>query len=152
MLQVYKIRRETNAILSKDHTLYRSLILEGAKKIPSIHGPEKILEDNCIHNGASLEGRQQSAQEILQTKIKVPIPVFPNCGIFMVPTKSLKSKDCGLFSYYQIRNFEQRDRGTFVRFYDGSGVVVNVSKSSFNMQYKKAGQLIANLHRNMIFK
>ena len=152
MLNVYKICRETKAILSKDHSCYGSLILEGPREIYSIHRPEKILDVNCLSNGSSLKGRQEYAQKVLKTKVKVPIPVYPRNGIFMVPTKSMRSRDCGFLSYYQIKHFEPNGKGTYVHFFDGSGIVVNISQSSFNMQYKKTGQLIANHHRNKFFK
>ncbi|HLS20035.1 MAG TPA: competence protein ComK [Bacillota bacterium] len=152
MLDVYAINRQTKAILCKQDLAYRTLIYEGSRKISSIHSLKKILDINCTRHGASLEGRLKFAEYVLRTSIKLPITVHPRKGIFMVPIRSLSSEKSGVISYYQIKKYQPlNDKNrTHIRFRDGTDLIIDVSFASFNMQYKKTGQLIASLLQPLV--
>ncbi|MEN1967718.1 competence protein ComK [Lentibacillus sp. N15] len=142
---IYDITPDTKAIMIKDSSYYRSLILETGRERISVYKPEYIIEHSCVTNGASLVGRRTAVEQILKTRSKLPIPVAPRKDVYMFPTASVKNKDCVWLSYYHVHYFEQRDDKTFVAFYDGTGLYVNASEAAVDMQFKKASQVIAQM-------
>lgn len=149
---IYTINHQTNAIMNKESKYFRSLILEGKQKRHAIHKLKEIIDYNCIHYGATSEGRKTVVKNILGSSSKLPIPISPEKGLYMIPTVSLKNKDCVLIAYHQVKFYEQRDDKTYIAFKDGTGLYVNVSESAFNMQYKRTGQVIVHLNWQVIFK
>lgn len=147
MLDVYTINRQTKALLCKQDSTYRTLIYEGSRKKRSIHSLKRILDVNCTWNGSTLDGRLKFAKYVLRTSQKLPIAVSPRKGIFMIPIRSIRSKKCGVISYYQIKKFQPLNEKskTHILFKDGLDLMIDISFASFNRQYKKTGQLIANL-------
>lgn len=148
---VYIITRNTKAIMAKDSAYYRSLILEDKNKKFDVHNPEYILDNNCLRYGSTLAGKKAAAQDILKCKSKLPIPVIPEKGVYMLPTSSARNKDCVWLSYYHITYYEQCDDKTYVGFHDGTGIYVNASEKTIDMQYKKTSQVIAMLNREVFF-
>lgn len=151
LTSVFIISQATKAIVAKDSAYYRSLILEGTSERHSLHKPEQILDNSCLLYGASLSGRRTAAKRILNVTSKVPVPVIPDKGLYMVPTSSTKSKDCVWFSYFHIDFYEQRDDKTYVAFIDGTGLYVNTSVSSFDLQCKRTCQLIVKQNHAVLF-
>ncbi|QKY70453.1 competence protein ComK [Lentibacillus sp. CBA3610] len=148
---IYIISRRTKAIMTKDSAYYRSRISEIAQDRHSVHSPEQIIDHTCLLYGSTLEGRRESVKDLLKLNSKVPIPVIPDKGVYMLPTSSSKNKDNVWLSFYQIDYFEQRDDRTYVVFHDGTGLYVNTSEATFDMQYKRTSQLIAKLNRSLFF-
>lgn len=148
MINVHTIKRSTKAILSKTNSnTIKTMIYEDTNQIPSPYSLKEILDKNCLDNGSSLIGRLNYAEHILRTSVKLPITIHPGKRIFMIPIRSLDSQKSGVISYYQIHNYLASQNGTDIYFYDGTKLSIDVSEKSFNMQYKKTGQLIANLFR-----
>ncbi|WP_010531609.1 competence protein ComK [Lentibacillus jeotgali] len=148
---IYIITEHTKAILTKESAYYRSRILEESQERNTVLSPEKIIDNTCILYGSTLQGRRDSVKGLLKLNSKVPIPVIPEKGIYMLPTCASKNKDNVWFSFYHIDSFEQRDNGTYVSFHDGTGLFVNASETTFDMQYKRTSQLIAKLNRSFFF-
>lgn len=151
MTSVFIITKATKAIIAKDSAYFRSLILEGAHEQHSLHRPEQILDNSCLIYGSSLDGRRTAAKNTLKIRSKIPVSVIPEKGVYMLPTSSTKNKDCVWFSYYHIDSYEQRDSKTYVAFTDGSGLYVNTSTSSFDLQYKRTSQVIVRQNRTLLF-
>lgn len=151
MTSVFIVTQATKAIITKDSSYYRSLILEGPNERHSLHKPEQVLDNSCLLYGSTLAGRRTAAKDILKINNKIPVPVIPDKGVYMLPTSSAKSKDCVWLSYSHIEFFEQRDNKTFIAFNDGSGLYVNASESTIDMQYKRTSQLIVRLNRFILF-
>lgn len=148
---VYIITQHTKAILTKDSAYYRSRIQEGQTERHSKYRPEEIIDHSCLLYGSTLDGRRAAVKKILKINSKVPIPVIPNKGVYMFPTSSTKNSDCVWVSFYQIENYEQRDDKTYIEFRDGTGLYVNASESSFDLQFKRTSQVIARLNRFVFF-
>ncbi|MFD1036823.1 competence protein ComK [Virgibacillus byunsanensis] len=151
MTAVYIITQQTKAIMTKDSSYYKARILEGQTERYSIHKPEQILDNSCLLYGSTLHGRKEAVKEILKSSSKLPVPVIPDKGVYMLPSSSTKNKDCIWFSYYQIDFYEQRDAKTYVAFNDGTGIYANVSRSAFDSQFKRTSQIIAHQHRSIFF-
>ncbi|WP_164218418.1 competence protein ComK [Virgibacillus sp. YIM 98842] len=148
---VYTITYQTKAIMHKESSYYRSWILEGERERFVLHKPEKIIEHNCLIYGTTMEGRKTAVQSILKSARKLPIPVSPEKGFYMIPTTSTRKKDCVWLAYHHIKSYEQRDDKTYISFYDGTGLFVNISEFAFDMQYKRTSQVIVHLNRPVIF-
>ncbi|ASN04100.1 competence protein ComK [Virgibacillus necropolis] len=151
MTSVFIITRATKAIVSKESSYYRSLILESKNERHSLHKPEQIIDNTCLLYGSTLEGRRTAAKDILKITSKIPVPVIPDKGVYMLPTSSTKNKERVWLAYHHIDFYEQRNDKTFVAFTDGSGLYVNASETTIDMQYKRASQLIVKLNRSTLF-
>jgi|SRR5690625_1140082 len=148
MVNIYRIRQSTKAIISKTGSkTTKTYIYEDINKVPSPYSLQEILNKNCLEHGSSLEGRLNYAEHILRTSVKLPIIIHPGKRIFMIPTRSLSSAKSGVISYYQIQDYVATNKGTNILFHDGTRLEIDVSETSFNMQYKKTSQLIASLFR-----
>lgn len=147
----YIVSVHTKAILNTDNTYYKARIYEGSQMWNHIHKAENILQHNCMLNGASLSGRRNYAKETLQSPVKLPIPVNPKMGIFMVPTSSPKSMECVWTSYYHVDTYMESDGQTYIYFRDGTGMYVDVSVSAFHNQMMRTAHLIAQLNRPIHF-
>lgn len=149
--QIYEITHNTKAIITKETAYTRARILDKGRVRDVHYKPEEILEHNCLRHGVSLDGRRDSVRKILQIYNKLPVPVIPQLGVYLLPTASIKSKDCVWISYYHNDYFEQRDEKTYISFTDGTGLYVNTSATKFDMQRKRTSELIAHDHRITVF-
>lgn len=148
---IYEITSDTKAIITKENAYSRARILD-RNRVRDVHyKPEEILEHNCLMHGVSLEGRRDSVKKILQIYNKLPIPVIPHIGVYLLPTASIRRKDCVWISYFHIDYFEQRNEKTYIHFTDGTGLYVNISATTFDMQRKRTSELITHDHRNSLF-
>ncbi|UJL45955.1 competence protein ComK [Virgibacillus sp. NKC19-16] len=148
---VYIIGKQTKAIMRKDATYYRTQILEEGRKRHSSYTLEYILDQSCKAFASSLKGRKDAVKEILNSASKLPIPIDTDSNIYMMPTTSLKNKDCVFLAFHQIKFYVERDDKTFIGFHDGSGIYVNASYNTVDMQHKRASQLILYFNRSNIF-
>lgn len=148
---MYNITQDTKALLCQKHSPYPTIIYERNEQIKSKQRLIDILSHNCLQHGSSLNGRFEFAEETLGTKVKLPIIVNPEMGIFMVPIRSLRNESCGVLSYYQIKRYESKFRGTYIKFHDGTDTYIDISWRSFDQQFKKTSHLIAHHFRSKIF-
>lgn len=148
MKKVYKITKQTQAILIKHSPYYRSEIWEEGRRMYSLHSPLKIIKENCF---GGLEERTALAQTALQSSSKLPIAISPKENIYMLPTESIRGKSLILLAYHQIKDYMGRDNRTYIEFLDGTGIYVKASEHIIDQQYKKTGQLIVYDHREQLF-
>jgi len=151
MVGFYIISPETKAMIKVDSPYYRTKIVEGRTEKLSVQWPEQIIDNSCLIHGADLKGRRKSAQIILESAFKLPIPIAPSFSIFMFPTASVKSKDCVWLAFHHIKFFEQRGNQTYIGFYDNTGIYVNASEKTIDTQYKRTSQLIVHFNRRTLF-
>lgn len=148
---LFSITRETKAIYLCDTGYYRSKIFEKNETFYSVRSPMRILDDDCLGHGSSLEGREKAVEKILKTRSKLPVPVNPDKGIYLFPTLSKRNKDCIWLSYYQIDDYDEVNDRTLVTFQDGTYLYVKVSEAVLDLQFKRTSQVIAQLNRDKIF-
>src|SRR5699024_5181905 len=91
---IFAITQNTKAIITNQSDYFKTVILEGKYKHYSTHRAEKILDVNCIHFGSSLTGRRTAVRNLFKIYNKIPVSVNPLQGVYMMPTSSVKSKDC----------------------------------------------------------
>ncbi len=148
---VYIISPRTKAIILKELTYYRSLIIEENRERKSLHKPEQIIDNSCLVYGSTLEGRKGAVRDILKTSSKLPIPVIPEMGVYMIPTASTKNKSCVWVAYHHIHSYQSHDQCTSIQFNDGSNLLAHTSLNTFDMQYKRTSQIIVHMNRSFLF-
>lgn len=151
-IEAYIISSKTKAIITETKSHYRSKILEENGEHYSLEKPEKIIDRSCIEHYSSMEGRRTYAQKMLNTKSKVPLAIIPRKGVYLVPTTSSRNENCVWLSYYQIKSFYGNQSTVCINFYDNTSTEIKGSANVFDMQYKRASQVIARTHRSDIFK
>ncbi len=151
MHTVYRITKKTKLLTHADSNYYRSYIVEEEGEHYSVHRPEEIIGRNCLSYKASLEGRLDVVKGILKSSTKLPVPIFPEYGIFLMPTASIRNPSCVWIAYHQVHHYETYKKGTYIHFYDGTGYFVNITESAFDKQYKRTSQVIVHLNREKLF-
>lgn len=147
----YLITTETKAIVKKDSSYYRSLVLEGTDTKRMIHNSEQIIDDSCLAYGSSLEGSKRSAAKILKSTKKLPVTICSKRGIYFFPTSSINNRDCVWLAYHHIHDYTQTDNKTYIQFINGSGIYVNTSTYTIDNQMKRTSELIVQLNWDLLF-
>lgn len=148
----FVISQATKAIKNIDiSNYYKTIILEGDEEYYAFDSAEKILDYSCIMNDSSLEGRRIAVKNRYQIHSKIPIPVIPDQGVYMMPTSSTTRKDCVWISFFHIKFYAAYKNKTYVAFIDGTDMVVNASVKSFDMQHKRTSQIIISQNRSLFF-
>lgn len=140
------ITKDTVALIQEKTGYYNTRIIQGHEKLYSINTAEKILEENCHRYGSSYLGRLNYSKTILKNNSKLPIPVFPEKGIFFFPTTSSRKEDCVWLSYYHIKDYEPSGTITRVYFLNGIIKLINVSFYQFDSQMNRMARVIAQYH------
>jgi competence protein ComK len=149
--RIYLINKETKAILTKDLDQCKAIIYEGQEVLKLPYPTKKILEESCLVNGASLQGRLDNSKHILQATHNLPIIVDRKNGIYFFPTASIKSEDCVWLAYHHIEKIIKSDDKTYVLFKDGTGIFVNASYYKVDRQKKLTSELIVQSNRDKLF-
>jgi competence protein ComK len=147
----YVLSRRTLAVIPRENHEYRTRILEQDSEINSKQSPIFLLNQTCIKYGSTFDGRRKSTRILLKTDKKIPIPVIPQLGVYMIPTAAAASKRCVWLSYYRIKEYKEHNEQTIIFFDDGSYLPIDTPKKSFQRQYFLAGQLVAQLNRELLF-
>ena len=122
----YLITDDTVALLKKG----RQTIMYDVNKYRVINkNIKKIMNDNCIIHGSTLDGRIVSAQKILNKKYKVPIYVDEN--LIFLRIGSFRSDDCLLIVANKIIDYEKTPYDLKIICVDNCVFNVNLSINSF---------------------
>ena len=68
----------------------------------------KVLNENCLLNGCSFEGRQKSAKKILNKSYKLPLIISNN--ITLLQLNSLRDDGCLLLVLNKIIDYEEKKK------------------------------------------
>ncbi|WP_052000870.1 competence protein ComK [Gracilibacillus boraciitolerans] len=102
----YRITSNTLALLPAIDIDYQTRIIEqdGERYVTS--PPFAIIKENCIHYGASYEGRKKSVQHHLAFQQKTPIPIYPDKQLFAFSTEAATSYTCVWLLFHAITQIE----------------------------------------------
>lgn len=81
-------------ILPAKSTEYSSKVIETKREIFLKDSPLDLIKRGCLGGGAGLEGRLESVTLFTGIERKIPVPIFPDQGIYCFPTHSPKHNDC----------------------------------------------------------
>ncbi|WP_165445080.1 competence protein ComK [Gracilibacillus phocaeensis] len=135
----YRITKETLAIKPKYDMEYSTTIIEQNGHVDRQEKPLDIIKENCLHYGASYQGRKEAVTYRLGYKQKVPIPISPERGIYAFPTKSATAEGCCWLFLHAIIAVEVVDNEVVVRLVNGERLVSDVSRYVLEEQMRKAG-------------
>jgi competence protein ComK len=130
-----KITQSTMALIPAYHEVYKTIILDqSGEKRYSTKSIREILEENCIANGASYDGRIQSVRKALGYDKKTPLMISQQDYIFACPTISPDHYDCIWLFYRHIETFSMLEGKPYVHFKDGNKLEVNCSLDTLKRQ------------------
>lgn len=147
--KVYKINKDTLMIINENTGYYRTRVIEKNGEFRLTESPLQIIESSCTKYGAAYEGRRETVNKILNSKTKLPIPVHPKKGIYLMPTRSFRNEKFSLISFFHVKKFIGIDKKTYVTFENNLSYYVSITALQFDLQMKRTGQVIAYFHRLM---
>ncbi|KAB8133664.1 hypothetical protein F9U64_12240 [Gracilibacillus oryzae] len=135
---MYRITKKTLAITPYYDLHFQSKVVETEKEVLSTDAPLQIIQENCLHYGASYEGRKQSVRHHLPFFQKTPIPIHPAHNIYCFPTKSPRSYDCYWLFYAHIYKINAGDYdSSVIHFTNGLQLILAESFHSLQNQYDR---------------
>lgn len=144
MFMPYIIKENTLALIpqaEKTKVIEKttSIILEGEQ-------PSQIVSDNCFLYGSSLEGRQKGSSYLIGTSYKPPIIINDKTNLILIPTHSVRNKDCIWVTLKNILNYYQTEDGSVIlEFTNHKKIVLNISYTKFDKQVLRATRLESTL-------
>lgn len=148
----YVINQRTMAVLINSDPIYPTKILEDGHIMFCRQTPKEILNQSCLLGGSTLRGRRLAMEKMLHTKSKLPIPVKPNEGVFLFPTRSPRSVYCEWISFFHVKQFKELKgaKGSTVHFTDDTELHIQTSGFSVRRQMQLTGLAIATFYKNDI--
>ena len=128
----YIINNATIAILKQE----KRTIIYDVENIRVINKhTRKLLEENCLFYGSSMEGRIKSAKNILNIKYKVPIIISESDNLTLIPVNAMRSKECLFLVASKIIDYkalDDKEKMLVIRCVNNLEFTVNLSKKSFD--------------------
>ncbi|WP_144553442.1 competence protein ComK [Bacillus sp. X1(2014)] len=94
--------------------------------------PSQVIDANLLLVGSNLRGSLNSSKNLLGQLYMYPLTINSRLGIYLLPTKSLKKRDCIWFSLIHIKNMQCLGiRKTIVYTSYGHIVEIDMRKSAF---------------------
>lgn len=111
ILEDYSINKKTAAIMPAYEIEYESIVVEENEIYHVKKHPFKLIQENCLKNGASYDGRRRSIIYLTGFSRCVPVPINPRQDIFAFPTHSPKNDKCSwLFFRHLDRIKKTKDK------------------------------------------
>ena len=125
-MENYIINNKTVAILKKNN----QTIIYNVDNIVVINKKvNKILKDNCLLYGCSMDGRKKSAQRILKKSYKLPLMI--NDNITLLQLNSLRKNECLFIVLNKIVDYEFNKLKLKIICVNNNIFSTNISKYSF---------------------
>lgn len=107
-------------------------------------GLKQSINEWCIKNLSTFEGREKAAGILLNRKSVLPI--YVNKDIFLFPTESLRNYSCIYINYNELLSFtELSTTETRIIFYDLTEIVVPISYQKIKMQIVRVQTILEHL-------
>ena len=94
----------------------------------------QLIKENCLFYGSSMEGRINSAKNILNIKYKVPI-IISEDNLTLIPLNGVRNKECLFLVANKIVDYEidnTRDKELIIRCAKDITFNVKISKYTFD--------------------
>ncbi|SDZ33503.1 competence protein ComK [Evansella caseinilytica] len=142
----YTINFFTKIILPNNDPQYPTRIIEKDKQIFTKKKPLQIITDNCLHGGASYEGRREAVTYHTGYSRRVPVPVYVKQKICVVPTHSPHAFDCAWICSQNFQKAEDNHDASGMKnklssrlvFTDGTYIDLPVTRGFLERQMTKA--------------
>ena len=102
----------------------------------------EIVSRSCQVNGSTLEGRQKGSSFLIGSSYKPPIIISDQENIIMIPTHSVRNKNCMWISLNNLLNYYPycNDR-VAIEFRNHQKLILNISYGVFDRQVLRATRL-----------
>jgi competence protein ComK len=133
------ISMNTMAVYPAYHERYQSVILnQTGEHIFSKRPVMDLLDDVCMRNGASYDGRVKAVKHVLPYFRKTPVIISEDPYILAFPTMSPQHYECTWLFCSHIENFSHTNGKTYVTFKNGSMLEVSCSVKVLRTQMERA--------------
>ncbi len=134
---MYYIRRDDYGVFIKDEE----------KEYLVNTGIKQYINNLCMNNLSTFEGRKKAVSNLLKQKNNIPI--YIDNEIFLYPTKSLREYDMLFINYYAILSTKRIDsKNTLIIFKNLEELIVNISIRKVMKQHKRI-ELIIHYFKNI---
>ena len=135
----YIIKEKTLALIPQSK---KTKVIEKTTSIILEEDSSKIVSENCYLHGSSLDGRQKGSSYLIGTTYKPPIIINDKTNLILIPTHSIRNKDCIWVTLKNILNYYQTEDGNVIlEFTNHKKIVLNISYSKFDKQVLRATRL-----------
>lgn len=135
----YIIKENTLALVP---TNKKTKVIESETSLLLEEGPSEIVANNCYLNGSTLEGRQKGSSYLIGTSYKPPIIINDKENLILIPTHSVRNKDCIWISLNNILNYYRTENSSVIlEFKNHKKITLNISYSKFDKQVLRATRL-----------
>ena len=139
----YLIKENTYALIPNGD---QTEIIESEQSLTINKTPAEVVSINCYVNGSTLEGRQKGSSYLIGTPYKPPIILSDFENIILLPTHSVRNKECSWINLNTILNYYKNDSNNLiVEFKNHKKIVLNISFSKFDKQVLRATRLESTL-------
>ena len=105
-------------------------------------GLKQYINELCISNLSTFQGREKAAGILLSRKSILPI--YVNKDICLFPTESIRNYDCIYINYNELLSFKGLSSNeTKIIFYDLSEISVNISYEKIKKQVVRVQTILA---------
>lgn len=135
----YIITNSTLAIISKGK---KTKVVEEKQSILLNEMIANIIERNCYINGSTLEGRLKGSSYLLGSSYKPPIVINDSENIILIPTHSIRNKDCNWINLTTLLHYSPTDNNkVLIEFKNNKKIILNTSYNIFDKQVLRATRL-----------
>lgn len=129
ILDDYFINEKTAVIMPAYNIDFESIVIETNDTKHVKKHPFRLIEENCLMNGASYDGRRRAIVYLTGFSRCVPIPINPKKDIFTFPTHSPKSDACSWIFYNHIDHIEKtkQNKKSLIHLKNGQTLPFNIS-------------------------
>jgi competence protein ComK len=129
----------TMALYPAYHERYRTTILDrSGEKIFSEKSIMELLDEACMLNGASYDGRVKAVRHVFPYFKKTPLMISKEPCIFAFPTMSPQHYECTWLFCMHIEDFTHSHDKTYVHFKNGCALEVDCSIKVLHTQRERA--------------
>ncbi|AST91068.1 hypothetical protein BC6307_07145 [Sutcliffiella cohnii] len=151
MKDEYTITSSTIAILPHFHPFLQTRVLEWDGEYYVKEKPFYIINNNCLHYGASYEGRREAVIHRTNYKQKTPILLSESQELIIIPTHSPEHMDCVWIMFHQIKKITSTPAGSTIVFHNGEELPLPISAEVIHQQIQKASVIHSLFCTNQMF-
>ncbi|MBM7539847.1 competence protein ComK [Amphibacillus cookii] len=89
---------------------------------------QHIIEQACIQNGSSYQGRATAMQALFKLKQNPPIPINPAYDLYAFATHSPRQDQCVWIITKHIKYIDEREKEAIIQYTNGKVLRIPMSK------------------------
>jgi competence transcription factor ComK len=132
------LTKTDKALLIEAHNHGSRILYSGGRSEKDARRPYAVLDEKCLANGASAEGRMASFRHVLGVRQKAAVLISELSGEIWFPTVSMKAADCVWLNDSEILSVHAKGpHVSEVVFFDGTKRDLDVDSRTLRLQMKR---------------